>query len=132
MKGIEMRYVEDLKVWVANYKKYKAVYDQTVQMFGTEDYYATSDILSAIKSHIEDILSDIDTRLGELYDDWTGKSAIKKEDFDTLDAYYEAVDDIDYEHEQIAGLCEYLCGIEDEVYEKLCAISVDFMTEFIL
>lgn len=132
MKNVEMKYVEEVRTLVATYKKYKDIYDHTAQMFDRDrDYKVAGDIFRTLDSNIEETLDSIGQWLCDLYRDWSGLSALREEDFEDRDAYLLAEEDIDAEHEDIAGTCEYMVGVEDYVYSKMCYLPIDFLNEWI-
>ena len=129
MKNIEAKAIMQLRNWVGDYKKYKSLYDTAVETFAEVDSYPADDIIKIIKESMETELDSIGAALGDLYDDWSGKNGLKG-DMDDYD-YWEAADEIDQKHEDIAGLCEYIVCVPDELYVGLYTIPVDFMEEFI-
>lgn len=135
MKGIEIKYVEDLRVWAQEYKNYKALYDQTAQIAEGKDYSAYGDILSTIKDHIEETLEDMAQRIDELYEDWSGISEARREFRKTHDfgdtAFYEIEDEIRDKDEQVDGKCRDMVGIVDELYCKMYFTPINFMKEFV-
>lgn len=136
MKNIEMKAIEEIKAEVAKVNKYRAIWDKTVEMFPEyNDRQYSRDILSAIEEQIGDCLSALDTMLWEAFEDWSGITALRDEGLspwdDTRDAYYERGEEIRDQHEDIAGVCDYIVAIEGEVEEKMGIVPVDFMNEFI-
>lgn len=136
MKNIEMKAIEEIKAEVAKVNKYRAIWDKTVEMFPEyNDRQYSRDILSAIEEQIGDCLSALDTMLWEAFEDWSGITALRDEGLspwdDTRDAYYEREEEIRDQHEDIAGVCDYIVAIEGEVEEKMGIVPVDFMNEFI-
>lgn len=136
MKNIEMKAIEEIKAEVAKVNKYRAIWDKTVEMFPEyNDRQYSRDILSAIEEQIGDCLSALDTMLWEAFEDWSGITALRDEGLspwdDTRDAYYERAEEIHDQHEDIAGVCDYIVAIEEEVEEKMGIVPVDFMNEFI-
>lgn len=136
MKNIEMKAIEEIKAEVAKVNKYRAIWDKTVEMFPEyNDRQYSRDILSAIEEQIGDCLSALDTMLWEAFEDWSGITALRDEGLspwdDTRDAYYEREEEIRGQHEDIAGVCDYIVAIEGEVEEKMGIVPVDFMNEFI-
>lgn len=136
MKNIEMKAIEEIKAEVAKVNKYRAIWDKTVEMFPEyNDRQYSRDILSAIEEQIGDCLSALDTMLWEAFEDRSGITALRDEGLspwdDTRDAYYEREEEIRDQHEDIAGVCDYIVAIEGEVEEKMGIVPVDFMNEFI-
>lgn len=136
MKNIEMKAIEEIKAEVAKVNKYRAIWDKTVEMFPEyNDRQYSRDILSAIEEQIGDCLSALDTMLWEAFEDWSGITALRDEGLspwdDTRDAYYEREEEIRDQHEDIAGVCDYIVAIEGKVEERMGIVPVDFMNEFI-
>lgn len=132
MKNIEMKNVMEVKALVETYKKYKSIYDHTAQMFDRDKEYSVScDIFHALDSNIEEALDSIGQWLSDLYQDWAGLREKREEDFESRDAYYEWEDDINFAHEDIAGVCGDMVGVENWIYSKMYYLPVDFMNEFI-
>lgn len=132
MKNIEMKNVVEVQKLVDTYKKYKAIYDKTAELFDRDKEYSVShDIFSTLDDQIEEVLDDIGQWLCDLYYDWAGLREKHMDDFESRDDYYEWEDEIHERHEDIAGLCEYIIGVEDYSCSKLCILPVDFMNEFI-
>lgn len=132
MKNVEMKYVVEVQTLVERYKKYKSIYDHTATLFDRDKEYSVSgDIFSKLDDMIEEVLDDIGQWLCDLYYDWAGLREKREEDFESRDAYYEWEDEINWKHEDIAGLCEYIIGVENYSCSKLCILPVDFMNEFI-
>lgn len=136
MKNITIEMVEEIREEVVRVNKYRAIWDKTVEMFPDyKDREYSRDILSAIEEQIGDCLSSLDTMLWEAFEEWSGIMALRDEGLspwdDTRDAYYEREDEIREQHEDIAGVCRYLIGIDGEVDENMSSVPVDFMNEFI-
>lgn len=132
MKNIEMKYVEEVQKLVETYKKYKSIYDHTAQMFDRDKEYSVScDIFHALDSNIEETLDSIGQWLCDLYYDWAGLREKHENDFESRDAYLEWEDEINFAHEDIAGTCEYMIGVEGYACSKMCYLPIDFLNEFI-
>ena len=136
MKNIEMKAIEEIKAEVEKVNKYRVIWDKTMEMFPDyKDRAYSRDILDSIEEQIRDCLSLLDDMLWDAFTDWSGITALRDEGLspwdDTRDAYLEREDAICEEHEDIAGVCSYIEGIENEVEEKMGSVPVDFMNAFI-
>lgn len=136
MKNITIEMVEEIKAEVARVNKYRSIWDRTMEMFPDyNDRKYCADIIDSIEDQIGDCLSALDTILWEAFEDWSGITALRDEGLspwdDTRDAYYEREDEIREQHEDIAGVCDYIIGIEGEVEQKMGCVPVDFMNELI-
>lgn len=136
MKGIKMNEVEQIRVWAEQCKAYAMLHATTERMFGGERCEANHDILNAIQIAAENIADEITYMLSDMYENWSGISEIRKTWRETHglndnDGYYEKKDEIDYQHEQIAGMLEDLLVIRDLVYSGMRYIPKDFMDTFI-
>lgn len=132
MKNIEMKNVVEIQKLVDTYKKYKAIYDKTAELFNRDKEYSVShNVFGVLDDQIEEVLDDIGQWLCDLYYDWAGLREKHMDDFENCDDYYEWEDEINERHEDIAGLCEYIIGVKDYSLSELCILPVDFMNEFI-
>lgn len=133
MKNIEMKTIEEIRGEAEKIKKYRVIWDKTGEMF--PNHKDCEYILDSIEEQIRDCLSLLNDMLWDAFTDWSGITALKDEGLspwdDTRDAYLEREDEIREEHEDIAGVCDYIEGIENEIEEKMDSVPVDFMNAFI-
>lgn len=136
MTRIDMNDVEQIKVWAGQCKVYAMLYATTEQMLGGEKCEANRDILNAIQDAAEFMANKITHLLWNIYDDWAGISEIRwawraTHALGDNDGFLEQKDEINYQHEQVAGMLEDLLVIRDYVYSDMTPIPKDFMDEFI-
>lgn len=130
IKKISAENIKCIIMSIQDYKNYRLLLDATNHMFEGRDYSFYGDIVSEIKNHIEEMLYDICNHLSEMYNDWSGKSNYKKSNYANIDDYYNIIDAIDEQNEDISGQCTHIVGVPDYIVNALY-IPKNFMKEFI-
>lgn len=132
MRNIENKYVAQVREMADKVKACNSLYGQTMLAFDIDkDFYDGQGIRNAITEKAEELTLEIDQLLCELYDDWSGKSALVPNDFEDMDAYDEALGKIDDDNMAVAGVCDSFLACAGNVDIVCGFLPVNFMQEFI-
>lgn len=130
IKKITAENLKDITMSIHDYKNYRLLLETTEHMFEGRDYDDYEDIVSKIEDHIKEVLDYISNGLSEMYNDWSGKSSIKKNDYTNIDSYYEIIDAIDEQNNDISGECTHIIGIPGHIIDTLYVPKI-FINEFV-
>lgn len=132
MRNIERKYVDALEAMANKIKACDTLYANARAAFDINvDYYDGQSIRDAITTKAEEVLSDIDQMLCELYNDWSGKNDLNPSDFEDARAFEDALEKIDNDNMDVADVCAYFIACDGYVEWAACFIPVNFMEEFI-